>query len=374
MSTGTNLTTLKDDKVYDLLNEIITKVDSTNDKLDDFENKTNTKLEEMLDAVKKNSENIKIINEKVEQIEEAAKTNEKKIKKVELKIAGYEGNTEQLKFEIEQLKSKELENDITIAGISKREGENLTEVLQKVCRTLKVNINDNEAVTYRTKGNENNPGFIVVKLKDLKKKYELLAAKRKIGNVFEEQLYNSENTGSVNNKQIFINHHITPYFNGILYQARQAKAQGIINAAWANSAGVYYKINEDDLPKRFQSINEIQQVLNSNNEQQSVTNTESIPDRTNKFASMPNRVNTFAGTRRNNGYQNNNNKKYGQRTQQNRYNMQSHGNTNYNNNYNNNTQYTRNTERNKRERSFDNIEESGYVNGRHLADRRQRRY
>lgn len=254
--------------IVKFLVRIDTKIDTSNRTLEKLETDTKDKFNELIETVKGHGVKIKEIEEEVIKVNEIAKTNEKKVKKVEMKLAGYEDNTEKLKFEIEQLKAKEFINDVTIAGIERREGERLEELFNKLCNLLQINTNDKDTIAiYRSKGSESQPGLIIVKFKVPNKKFEFIAAKRRAGEMFAEQILHNVDSNKNNNKQIFLNHHITPYFNNILYKARQAKAAGKISTAWANSSGVFYKINEGDAPKRFQSATEIEDILGGNDEQ-----------------------------------------------------------------------------------------------------------
>lgn len=341
------------DEMLEFLRKIDTKIDATNQKLDKLEAETKSKLNEMIDTVKGNTEKIEAANENIKQSNEAIKNSERKIKQVELKVVGYEANTEQLKFEIEKIKARELENDITIAGIKKQNDENLDALFKKLCDILKVNMNikDDTNAIYRTKGNDTNPGLIIVKLRASKKKYEILATKRRHGPVMAEQIFNNENQqNNEGSPQLFINHHITPFFNGIMYKARQAKISGKIKAAWANSAGVYYKVNDDDLPKRFESAAEIENILNGDLEQQMDTDTNNpTSNNTNNITERRTFKKPYRGNERPNiglttwtkvdhsnrytprSYNNNNDKQYTQNNYNNSERQYTHNNYNNNN-------------------------------------------
>lgn len=139
------------EEIMKLLKSIDTKIDATSTAVNKLDEDTKKKLDEVITSVKENSEKIKEVSGDAKKAIDATKVNEKKIKQIELKVAGYEGNTETLKSEIELLKAKELENHVTIAGIKFQNNENLADIFNKVCGMLKANINDNDTNDiYRT--------------------------------------------------------------------------------------------------------------------------------------------------------------------------------------------------------------------------------
>lgn len=382
---------------------ILTQMDITikdnNKKIDKMEADTNAKMNKFIEIAEQQDKKINEIRDEAIKTNEAVKQNEKKIKKNEMKLAGYEENTETLKFEIEKLKARELINDITIAGINKCEDQQLPDIFDKICRIINVGVNLSECTIYRAKGSDKHDGLVIVKFRNPRKKFEIISAKKKFGPLFTEQLYEAKGAAAhIENKQIFVNHHITPYFNGILYKARQAKIQNKIFAAWANSAGVYYKINEKDMAKRFDSFQEIERVLNTDGQdtessatvstvihrtysapqhQESSSTGNSISGRpysapqprTSNRSHQPyeNQRNSHEHNRhppRNNSYNHNN--------QRNRYNNNQYSNNQYSNNQHNNI-----NPRNKRAPSHEmDRDEEGkrHTNGYQYGSRRNERY
>lgn len=195
---------------------------------------------DLKEAVTNNVARISAIESKAETIEQI----ENKISKLEQQIVDCQQNNE-------SLKQNNLRQNIRIMGIPTMENEDLSKVFLKICAVLGVKMNKSEFNARRVA-----EGIIAVKVNELQLKSRIIRSIRKRKTLLSEEIgFIGQNT------QIFINDHLTPYYSAILKEARKAKFNKQLAAAWTFQNKIFVKSNEEDKPIEIANMEALQQHL-----------------------------------------------------------------------------------------------------------------
>lgn len=125
-----------------------------------------------------------------------------------------------------------------------KNNENLESILANICQCLNAPLRSEDYNTiYRTSGPSKKT--LIVQFNSEAAKAGLLNAKKAKRTLLLEEI--DPNLAPSNN-EIFINHHLTPYFTELLYFARQGVKRKEIFSCWFTSRGITIKESEESQP------------------------------------------------------------------------------------------------------------------------------
>lgn len=170
-----------------------------------------------------------------------------------------ESNTErieQLEAKFEVLKQDQLKNNICISGVPCEtvEQTNTAEITIAIAKTLGVTIERNHFTSYPVAGNK----FIIVIMHNNKHKQTLLNKIR-----VRKSLMVQEVLDVVSNSQIYLNDHLTPYFNRLYMIARKAKKEGNLASASSYGGKIRARKSLDDAPMVITSEKQLLKLMSS---------------------------------------------------------------------------------------------------------------
>lgn len=171
------------------------------------------------------------------------------------RVVAIEETQSTLAYEIELLKQKGLSNNICIAGIEAEESENLAEIVTKIASTIGIVCEQEDIIdTYRTAGQ-----WIIARFHTDAIKFGLLKAKKEKKSLIVDELGLNLDGGT---NEIFINHHLTPFFANLLFLARKAVKRNELSAAWFTNKGICVKRTDKDTQHTLiKSIDELNTLL-----------------------------------------------------------------------------------------------------------------
>lgn len=197
----------------------------------------------------------KTIGGKIETIENEVTSQSKRVNNVETKIATMENQVNAVIYERELGKQQQLKNNVSIFGIAKSENEDISKIVFDFFTSLNLKFNQNDiTAVYRTAG-RSIASNIIVKFADFKHKLMAIEAKA---------TKPTSATGDQQNKPIYINNHVTPFFGRLLAAGRVAIKQKVIHSCWIGNDGCLVKINEGDSPRNIKSLAEMERITGSN--------------------------------------------------------------------------------------------------------------
>lgn len=202
---------------------------------------TNPSIQDVLDAIGKINSNLDEFKLESNTHYNALSSDIQEIKNrttsIDDRLNVCESNVDHLTYEVEILKQRQLQNNISISGIPIEPNENLHDIFDNICKAINyVCPHDMIASIYRTNGSAKR-SIIVCFIND-SVKFGMLAAKKNKQTILLVEL------GFKNSKaEVMLNQQLTPYFGNLLYTARQARHKGDITQCWFTNKGVYIKPN-----------------------------------------------------------------------------------------------------------------------------------
>lgn len=162
-----------------------------------------------------------------------------------------------------------LVNNLAISGVPFIETENLNELVEKLMRSININISEHSYLSIRrTKGNSRNHGLIIIRFKDYSTKRFIFENKKIKGNIFVEEIFPNLKS----NIQIYFNHQLTPYFSKVFGDTRRALQQKLIHACWVTGKGVHIMRTSDGQKEIIEDASTITNILNMSLEKENVSN------------------------------------------------------------------------------------------------------
>lgn len=188
------------------------------------------------------------VNTKLVDIEAKVSSQDGKIDAMNHRLEKCENQAASAHYQLELEKQRLLKNNLSIFGVSRKEGENLQHIVSSIFD--KIGCAVTERLCCRLNGNGSN--IIVVKLGDYDLKQNVLKVKAKkpvtVGDVITDS---TDEAGSI----IYI--HVTPYFGKLLKEGRIAAKKGEIHSCWLNSFGCQLKFEEDGKQHCYRSVEEL---------------------------------------------------------------------------------------------------------------------
>lgn len=146
---------------------------------------------------------------------------------------------DELQAMVESLKQEQLKNNICFSGVpaDKIVNGNTEHLIIEIGKVLNVTLTGSQFTSYAVAGNK----FIIAHFHNHKYKRELLMRVRAKQSLMVEEVFNVQS-----NSQIYLNDHLTPYFNGLHIAAREAKKQGKLAtvSSYGGKVKVRKQVNE----------------------------------------------------------------------------------------------------------------------------------
>lgn len=160
-------------------------------------------------------------------------------------------------YEVESIKQRSLQYNICVTGIPFDENEKIGDIFNKLCTAIGFKCAATDVIKmYRTRSIGRKT--IVVQFANESVKSNLFKAKKTKQSVLLEEL----NLGYRNaTNEVSINHHMTPYFASLLYNARQAVKRGELESCWFAMRGVVIKSDQASNPVLVTSERGLSQCL-----------------------------------------------------------------------------------------------------------------
>lgn len=197
------------------------------------------------------------VNSKLVKIESKITTQDGKIDAMNQRLNECEKQAASAQYHNELEKQRSLKTNLSIFGVDRVDGENLTQIAMSIFSKIDCQVDGNQILNcYRINGNSNN--IIIVKLSDFELKQKILKAKSKKP-VKAGDVTNCSSAAA--DSVIYINNHTTPYFGKLLQEGRKAVKLGKMHSCWLNSFGCQMKFDENGKHYGFRTIDELNGLL-----------------------------------------------------------------------------------------------------------------
>lgn len=194
---------------------------------------------------------------RVDKVEKELGTNSKQLIYLSKKVSSMERAANLCIEATEKSKQQQLQSNITIMNIPPIENESTTDLVMQIGAFFNVSVTAADVVSsYRVAHSKNN--LLIAKLKSQALKIEIMTAAKETKLMASNIIECSGET----DQQLYINHHVTPYFGKLPAFGRAAVKDNKLNSCWISSNGLMAKINQDDSPHAFMSINALSAFIN----------------------------------------------------------------------------------------------------------------
>lgn len=189
--------------------------------------------------------------------EETSKKIEKVNERVDSVAISCAQNTETIELlqaSIESLKQDQLRNNICISGVPSNMIENTStsDIVINIAKTLGIEIGRQHFTSYPVAEKK----FIIVNMYNFKNKQSLLNKIRVKRSLMVEEVFSAKS-----NSQIYLNDHLTPYFNRLFLIARTAKKDGKIASATSYGGKIRARKNINDAPTIITTENQLRRLI-----------------------------------------------------------------------------------------------------------------
>lgn len=134
--------------------------------------------------------------------------------------------------------------------------ENTAELVIAIAKTLGVEMNKNNFSSYPVA----NKKFVIVHFYNLRSKQQILGKIRIKKSLMAEEVFNG-----ASNSQIYLNDHLTPYFNKIYLMARNGKKDGKLASASSYGGKIRARKSPNDAPILITSEIQLQALIDTEN-------------------------------------------------------------------------------------------------------------
>lgn len=162
-----------------------------------------------------------------------------------------------LQANVEILKQDQLKNNISIAGIPVElvDGTNSDEVIINISSKVGVEISKGQFTSHTVANNR----FVIAQFYDFKHKQMLINQLRMGKKLIVKEIFAN---ASSNENQIFVNDHLTPYFNKLYLMARNAKKEGKLHTVSSYNGRIRVRKHSDDVPIIISNESQLQLLIN----------------------------------------------------------------------------------------------------------------
>lgn len=157
-----------------------------------------------------------------------------------------------LEINMELLKQEQLKNNICVSGIPPAlvNKENSTsKLIIAIAKTLGIDIAASQFTSYAVANNK----FVITHFYNMSHKQMLINKIRAKRSLMVEEVFQQAKS----NSQIYLNDHLTPYFNRLYLTARNAKKEGKLASASSYGGKIRARKSEEDVPILITNENQL---------------------------------------------------------------------------------------------------------------------
>lgn len=205
-----------------------------------------------IETIKTKIDNINVAtSQKIEEIKVQVESNQQQT----------QSNTDQiawLQASIETLKQDKLSSNVCISGIPTEliNNDNTAELVINIAKTLGVEFDRNNFSSYPVA----NKKFVIVHFYSIRSKQQIIGKIRVKKSLIAEEVFNG-----TSNSQIYLNDHLTPYFNKLYLMARNAKREGKLASASSYGGKIRARKSLDHAPVLINNEQQLQAIIDSDN-------------------------------------------------------------------------------------------------------------
>lgn len=179
------------------------------------------------------------------------------IEAVETKSYEQQDQIISLQADVQTLKQTQLRNNISVAGIPEvlLASSKPSDVIMNIASKLGIVIAENQFNAHSVANNR----FVIAHFHDFEHKRSIMSKLRIVKKLCVRDLFSNE---SSNDSQIFVNDHLTPYFNKLYLMARNAKREGKVFSATSYSGRIHVRKFHNDLPILITSEQQLNLLIN----------------------------------------------------------------------------------------------------------------
>lgn len=148
-----------------------------------------------------------------------------------------------LEINLELLKQENLKNNICVSGIPPamiKKENGTSKIIISIAKYLGVDVSASQFTSYAVAGNK----FVIIHFYNMSHKQLLINKIRIKKSLMVEEVFQQNQS----NSQIYLNDHLTPYFNKLYLMARNAKKDGKLASATSFGGKIRARKSEDDIP------------------------------------------------------------------------------------------------------------------------------
>lgn len=178
---------------------------------------------------------------------------EQQVASVSSTVAQNTGRISQLEYTIQSLQQDKLRNNVCISGVPLDDNTDINEAIVRIAATLQVTLRAIDFTAYTAANNK----LIIVSFNNYTHKQMLLNKIRAKKSLMVEEVFGAIQS----NSQIYINVHLTKYFNNLYLMARLAIKQGKLTSATTSGGKIRVRKYEGDIPVIITDQKQLQTII-----------------------------------------------------------------------------------------------------------------
>lgn len=201
------------------------------------------------------------ITKKFSEVDRRVSANSSTINSVASRLSKIESSLELNKHDNELAKQAVISRNLSIMGIPPSDNEDLVSLVLNIF-SLAGNVTARDEIfgCYRVKNGNTLTNIIIVKLNNPATKFQILKSKSnkelKVKDVYQS-------TESNDNRSVYINNHVTPFFGKLLSEGRKSVKDKLIHSVRLTKDGCRVRFDADGEEKIYRSTSELQALISS---------------------------------------------------------------------------------------------------------------
>lgn len=188
---------------------------------------------------------------------------ERKVESVSVTAAENREKIASLEYTIQTLQQDKLRNNVCISGVPIDAETDVADIVIKIANVLQITLRPIDFTAYATTNNK----FIIVNFNNYTHKQLLRSRIRAKKSLMVEEVLGATRS----NSQIYINEHLTQYFNHLYLLARTAAKQGKIKSAMSTGGKIRVRKNEDSVPVLITNELQLQSIIEMETDETNVS-------------------------------------------------------------------------------------------------------
>lgn len=163
------------------------------------------------------------------------------LKKTEQELAECKNQLKEITEEYQVQQQRDRLNNLEISGIPESQNENVSQHLHRICQVLGIALCDDDIIHIHRVPTRvsNNPKLIIVKFKSQLIKDSIISATRK-----KKGLTTTEIGIKGDNRRVYVNEHLTPYYKALYRKARELAAASSFQFVWIRNCKIFARRND----------------------------------------------------------------------------------------------------------------------------------